>query len=73
MERLLHSRIDTMVDPRVSREQVGFRRGRSTVDQVTLLTQYIEDCFQHNEKAGVVFLDLTAAYDTVWHRVAPWT
>ena len=68
LERLIHSRIDPVVDPQLPREQAGFRRGRSTVDQVTLLTQDIEDSFQHNEKAGVVFLDLTAAYDTVWHR-----
>ena len=33
-----------------------------------LLTQDIEDSFQNNEKVGVVFLDLTAAYDTVLHR-----
>ena len=47
----------------------GFRRGKSTVDQVTLLTQdIIEDTFQRGEKAGVVLLDLTAAYDTVWLR-----
>ena len=38
------------------------------MDQVTLLTQNIEDSCQHNEKAGVVFLDLTAAHDNVWHR-----
>ena len=68
VSRLIHSRIDPVVDPQRPREQAGFRRGRSTVDQVTLLTQYIEDSFQHNEKAGIVFLDLTAAYDTVWHR-----
>ena len=68
LERLIHSRIDPAVDTQLPREQAGFRRGRSTVDQVTLLTQDIEDSFQHNEKAGVVFLDLTAAYDTVWHR-----
>ena len=67
-ERLIHSRIDPVVNPQLSREQACFRRGRSTVDQVTLLTQDIEDSFQHNEKAGVVFVDLTAAYDTVWHR-----
>ena len=60
--------IDPVVDPQLPREQAGFRRGRSTMDQVTLLTQDIEDSFQHNEKAGVVFLDLTAAYDTAWHR-----
>ena len=65
---MIHSRIDHVVDPQLPREQAGFRRGRSTVDQVTLLTQDIEDSFQNNEKAGVVFLDLTAAYDTVWHR-----
>ena len=49
---LIHSRIDPVVDPQLLREQAGFSRGRSTVDQVTLLTQYIEDSFQHNEKAG---------------------
>ena len=65
---LIHSHIDPVVDPQPPREQAGFRRGRSTVDQVTLLTQDTEHSFQHNEKVGVVFLDLTAAYDTVWHR-----
>ena len=67
LERLIHSRVDPVVDPQLPREQADFRRGRSTVDQVTLLTQDIEDSFQHNEKTGVVFLDLTAAYDTVGH------
>ena len=38
------------------------------MDQVTLLTQDIEGSFQANEKAGVVLLDLTGAYDTVWLR-----
>ena len=56
------------MDPQLPREQAGFRRGRSTIDQVTLLTQDIEDSFQEKHKAGVVLLDLTAAYDTVWHH-----
>ena len=48
-------------------EQAGFRHGSSTVDHVTLLTQDIEDSFSA-KKAGYVFVYLTAAYDTVWHR-----
>ena len=38
------------------------------MDQVVLLTQNIEDSFEAKKKAGAVFVDLTAAYDTVWHR-----
>jgi len=48
-------------------EQAGFRHRRSTVDQVTLLTQDIEDSFSAKKKAGAVFIDLTVAYDTIWH------
>ena len=38
------------------------------MDQVTLLTQELEDSFEAKKKAGAVFVDLTAAYDTVWLR-----
>ena len=41
---------------------------RSSVDQVNLLTQDIRDSFLAKMKTGVVFGDLTAAYDNVWHR-----
>ena len=67
-ETLMHSHLNPVVNTQLPREYAGFRRGRSTVDQLTILTQYIEDIFQHNSKTGVLFLDLTAAYDTVWHR-----
>ena len=38
------------------------------VNQVVLLTQNIEDSFEAKKKVGAVFIDLTAAYGTVWHR-----
>ena len=38
------------------------------MDQTVLLTQNIEDLFEAKRKAGVVFVDLTATYDTVWHH-----
>jgi len=64
LERLIYARVDPITDPLLPREQAGFRHGRSTVDQVTLLTQDIEDSFSAKKKAGAVFVDLTAAYDT---------
>ena len=57
-----------IVDPLLPREQARFRQGRSTVDQTVLLTQHFEDSFATKKKAGAVFVDLIAAYDTVWHR-----
>ena len=38
------------------------------MDHTVLLTQNIEDFFEAKRKAGAVFVYLTAAYDTVWHR-----
>ena len=37
------------------------------MDQTVLLTQNIEDSFEAKKKAGTVFVNLTTAYDTVWH------
>ena len=67
-ERLIHARVEPIVDLLLSREQTRFRRGRSIVDQTVLLTQNIEDSFEAKKKAGATFVNLTAAYDTVWHR-----
>ena len=68
LERLIYARVEPLIDPLLPKEQAGFRRGKSTVDQVVLLTQNIEDSFEAKKKAGAVFIDLTAVYDIVWHR-----
>jgi len=68
LKRLIYARVKTIVDPLLPQEQAGFRHRRSAVDQITLLTQDIEDSFSAKKKAGAVFIDLTAAYDTIWHR-----
>ena len=68
LKRLIYARVEPLIDPLLPREQAGFRRGKSTVHQVVLLTQNIEDSFEAKKKAGAVFIDLTAAYDTVWHH-----
>ena len=68
LEKLLYARVEPLIDPLLSKEQAGFRRGKSTVYQVVLLTQNIKESFEAKKKAGAVFVNLTAAYDTAWHR-----
>ena len=67
-ERLIYARVKPLIDPLLPKEQAGFRCWNLTVDQIVLLIQNIENSFEAKKKAGDVFVDLTAAYDTVWHR-----
>ena len=67
LKHLALQRISPTVKGLLSPDQAGFRKGRSTCDQVAALSTIIKNGFQQNLKTGAVFLDLTAAYDTVWH------
>ena len=66
-DRLIHTHVEPIIDPPLSREQAGFWHRWSTVDQAVLLRQNIENSFEAKKRASAVFVDLTAAYDTVWH------
>jgi len=68
LERLIYACVEAIIDPLLPQEQAGFQHGRSTINQLTMLTQDTEDSISAKKKAGAVFVDLTAAYDTVWHR-----
>ena len=68
-QRLIMARIAPTVEEQMSPDQAGFRPGRSCCDQLLNLTQYIEDGFEKKQVTGAVFVDLTAAYDTVNHRI----
>ena len=68
LEKLIYARVEPLIDPLLPKEQAGFRHGKSTVDQVVLLTQNIKDSFEAKKKASAIFVGLTAAYDTVQHR-----
>ncbi len=65
---MILARLEPIIEPQLPNEQAGFHRGRSTVHQVVNLTNDIENCFEKGHKAGVILVDLTAAYDTVWHQ-----
>ena len=68
-ERLLLGRLAPAVEPHIIPQQAGFREGKSTSGQLLNLTKHIEDGYEKNQITSAVFVDLSAAYDTVNHRV----
>lgn len=68
LERLIYNRICGPVLEQVPVTQAGFRPNRSCSDQVMSLTTFIEAGYQDKLKTGVAFIDLTAAFDTVWRE-----
>jgi hypothetical protein len=57
LERMILQQIQPLIDAVVP---------MYCTEQVLVLTSHIEACFQRKLKTGVVFIDLTAAYNTVW-------
>ena len=55
LERLALQRISPTVEGLFSPDQAGFRKGRSTCDQVAALTTLIENGFQQNLKMAPSF------------------
>ena len=48
--------------------QTGFRKGRSTVDQIIRLQDTINK-YNHNKGYTMaVFIDFKSAYDMLWHN-----
>ena len=68
-ERLILNRINPTVESYLIKEQAGFRTGRLCTSQLLNLTQHIEDSYQNRMITGAAFIDLSAAYDTVTHRI----
>ena len=68
-ERLLLRRLTTAVEPKIIPQQAGFREDISTTGQLLNLTHHIENSFEKRLVTGAVFVDLSAAYDTVNHRI----
>ena len=68
LERLIYDRFKPIDDPFAPKVQARFRHGKSTVEQVVLLTQNIEDSFEAKKKAGTVLVGLSCFQNCL----APW-
>ena len=62
---MIQSRLSEAVEPILILKEAGFRPGRNCTAQILNLTLNIEDGFQRGNVTGAVFIDLTAAYETL--------
>ena len=68
-ERMTLNRIAPAIEQHLIKEQACFRSGKSCSSQLLNLTQHIEDGYEESMITGPAFADLSAAHDTVNHRL----
>ena len=69
MEKLISKKMWKHLDQHhlISIQQFGFRAGHSTSDALTYVSQSLTNCLNNREEARVVCLDISRAFDRVWH------
>ena len=70
LERILNKRLQWYLETKdkLSLFQSGFRKNRSTMDNLAYLESEITEAFATSQFLIAVFFDIQKAYDTVWKR-----
>jgi hypothetical protein len=66
-ERILLARMYRYVVEKIPLHQFGFRQEHSTPQQCHRIVEYIKHAFERKEYCPAIFLDITQAFDKVWH------
>lgn len=68
LERLVLSHLKQHLETHeiIPKFQFGFQQGHSTTHQIKRVTNIIRDGFERGCSTGMVLLDLSCAFDTVW-------
>jgi hypothetical protein len=62
---ILAERLQPMMENFLHPYQAGFRRGRSTTDQIFSIRQIIQKSYEMNQETEHLFIDFKQAYDTI--------
>ena len=64
MGKVIIKRISRGVDKKLRKEQAGFRSGRSTIEQIFVLRNIIEQSVEWNASLYICFIDYEKAFDS---------
>jgi hypothetical protein len=62
---LLCNRLLEIVEKQLGDFQMGFRPGRSTIDNIHIVRQIFEKCYEYNINLHNLFIDFSQALDAV--------
>ena len=68
LKRMIYNRVEPIVDPLFPKNRLDFDTESLPWIRLFCLRKTLRIFLRQKMKAGAVFVNLTAAYDTVWHR-----
>ena len=67
LERIVSDKLSPFLAPKLNLHQFGFRSGHTTFDLSSLMAQSWTDALKEGDEARAVALDISKAFDRVWH------
>lgn len=68
MERMVLNRMREHLTGIIPKHQFGFREGHGTIEQVHRLVDIISRALENKQYCSAAFLDISQAFDKVWHK-----
>ncbi|KAL4084171.1 hypothetical protein QTP88_028004 [Uroleucon formosanum] len=65
--KILIGRLEPLAEECIGNYQCGFRKGKSTIDQIATIEQLLEKKYEYRQNIWQVFVDFKKAYDSI-HR-----
>jgi len=62
---VINNRLTTYAEDLLSQEQNGFRRNRSTTDNIFIMGQVLEKCYECNIEMHVLYIDFKQAFESI--------